>query len=246
MSTREIRIALVGDHDPAVIAHQAIPVSLQLAADAHGVDVRAEWVPTEDIDSDERIAHYDALWCVPASPYRSTDGALRAIQFAREHRRPFLGTCGGFQHAILEYARNVLGWSDAEHAENFAVDSELTARRMVVAPLTCSLVEVRGTVHFVSESRLAVAYHSATGRSASVEGYHCRYGLNVEFRDALTAGPLRVAAVDDAGDVRAVELDDHPFFVAMLFQPERAALDGVLPPIVHAFARAAGAQQVSR
>jgi len=64
-----------------------------------------------------RAAGFDGFWCVPASPYRDIDGALRAIRFAREQRRPFLGTCGGFQHAVLEYARNVLGWADAEHGE---------------------------------------------------------------------------------------------------------------------------------
>jgi CTP synthase (UTP-ammonia lyase) len=72
-----------------------------------------------------------------------------------------------------------------------------------------------------------------------VEGYRCRYGLNPAFRHALTAGPLRVAAEDEAGDVRAVELEGHPFFVATLFQPERAALRGEVPPIVSAFVRAA-------
>lgn len=65
------------------------------------------------------------------------EGALIAIRYARENSIPFLGTCGGFQHAILEYARNVLGWSDAAHAETD------TTGRMVIAPLTCSLVEKR-------------------------------------------------------------------------------------------------------
>ena len=57
------------------------------------------------------------MWCVPGSPYHSAEGALAAIRFAREKRRVFLGTCGGFQHALIEFARNVLGVSQAEHAE---------------------------------------------------------------------------------------------------------------------------------
>lgn len=225
-----IRIALVGDYDPAVPAHQAIPRALALAAAATGVPVAHVWVPTEEITADTRIAPYDALWCVPASPYRSTDGALRAIRFAREQGRPFLGTCGGFQHAVLEYARSVLGWADAEHAET-APDAAL----LVVTPLACALVEALGGVRFRRGSRLREAY----GADEAREGYRCRYGLNPAFRDALTAGPLRVAAEDEAGDVRAVELDGHPFFVATLFQPERAALRGEMPPLVAALVRAA-------
>lgn len=224
-----VRIGLIGDYDPAVPAHQAIPRALALAA-AAGVAVAHEWVPTDEITSDARVAGYDALWCVPASPYRSTEGALRAIRFAREQGRPFLGTCGGFQHAVLEYARSVLGWSGAEHAETHP-----GAECLVVTPLECALVEAQGTVRLLPGSRLRTAY----GTDEAREGYRCRYGLNPAFRAALTAGPLRVAAEDEAGDVRAVELDGHPFFVATLFQPERAELRGEVPLIAAAFVRAA-------
>ncbi len=108
-----ICIGLVGDYDAAVSAHQAIPRVLALAADAIGVTVACEWVPTEEIVSIARVTGFDGLWCVPASSYRSMEGALRAICFAREQGRPFLGTCGGFQHAVIEYARHVLGRTDA-------------------------------------------------------------------------------------------------------------------------------------
>lgn len=229
-----IRVGLIGDHDPAVTAHQAIPRALALAAEAAGIAVAHEWVPTDEIADDARVAAYHALWCVPASPYRSTDGALRAIRFAREQGRPFLGTCGGFQHAVLEYARSVLGWADAEHAET-TPDAGL----LVVTPLACALVEAQGAVRFRPGSLLQAAY----GSDEAVEGYRCRYGLNPAFRDALTAGPLCVAAEDEAGEARAVGLDGHPFFVATLFQPERAALRGKVPAIVAAFVRAASAAQ---
>ncbi|WP_437720454.1 CTP synthase C-terminal region-related (seleno)protein [Sorangium sp. So ce861] len=227
--TSTIQVGLVGDRDDTVTAHRAIPVALRLAGEALAAPVAFEWVPTEEVADASRVARYDALWCVPASPYRSMDGALRAIRFAREQRRPFLGTCGGFQHAIVEYARHVLGWSDAEHAET-APD----ARRAVIAPLSCALVEATGAVRFRAGTRIAQAY----GRAEATEGYRCRYGLNPEFQAALVSGPLRVSAEDDAGDVRAVELDGHPFFVATLFQPERAALAGQLPPLAVELIRA--------
>jgi CTP synthase (UTP-ammonia lyase) len=221
-----LRIGLIGDYNPAVTAHQAIPRALDLAGADADAAVRYEWVPSEEIVAESRVSEFDGLWCVPASPYRSTEGALRAIRFAREQLRPFLGTCGGFQHAIIEYARNVLGWADAEHAET-APD----AARLVITPLTCALVEKTDAIRFQENSRLAAAY----GCLEASEGYHCSYGLNPAFTPTLASGPLQVSAEDRAGEVRAVELEGHPFFVATLFQPERAALKGKTPPLAAAF-----------
>jgi len=226
---KRISIGLVGDFDKSVPAHQAIPLALQRAAEALQVELGFEWVPTEEIVAATRVACFSGLWCVPASPYRSMDGALLAIRHARESRVPFLGTCGGFQHAVIEYARNVLGWADAEHAET-APD----AARAVISLLECSLVEKSGVVRFMPGSRIAAAY----GVPEATEGYRCRYGLNEEFRSSLLAGPLRVTAEDESGEVRAVELDEHPFFVAALFQPERASLTGKSAPLVVALVKA--------
>ena len=200
-----------------------------MAGEGCGVVVEPAWLPTDQIGDGAALAEFDGLWCVPASPYRSTAGALVAIRVARERQLPFLGTCGGFQHAVIEYARNVLGWADAEHAETAP-----QAARQVIVPLLCSLVEVSEAVHLLGGSRLAKAY----GTPDIVEGYHCNYGLAAGFREALADGPLRVNALDDAGEVRGVELDDHPFFVATLFQHERNALQGRVSPPVRAFVQA--------
>lgn len=226
---KTIKIGLIGDYNSSVPAHQAIPPALQLAADLLQIGVRCEWVPTGEVTSNSRISAYDGLWCVPASPYKSMEGALLAIRFARENGISFLGTCGGFQHAVVEYARNVLGWSDADHGE-----TAMESTRLVISPLECSLVEVTGQVRLFPKTRIRAAY----GAAETNEGYRCRYGLNPDFQLALTAGPLRASADDETGEVRAVELDDHPFFVATLFQPERAALKGRPLPLVVAFARA--------
>src|SRR5262249_7006323 len=141
-------------------------------------------------------ADFDGIWCVPASPYANTRGALNAIRFARESGRAFLGTCGGFQHAIMEYAEAVWGVA-AAHAE---VDSD--AVDPVIAPLMCGLVEQSGDLYFERRSRLASIY----GVASTSEEYHCRYGLNPRYAERLASGPLRVAARDAAGEVRAVEL----------------------------------------
>jgi CTP synthase (UTP-ammonia lyase) len=228
-----VRVGLIGDHDPSVTAHRAIPLALQLAAARHGTEVACEWIATDHLGDGitPALAGCDGIWCVPASPYRREAGALRGIRFARESRRPFLGTCGGFQHAVLEYARNVLGMVAAAHAE-----TDPGARETVIAPLSCGLVEASGSVVFTPRSRLAAIYAA----ESAVETYHCSYGLNPAFEGRLSAGPLRVVARDTAGEVRAMELLDHPFFVLTLYQPERAALTGKAHPLINAFVAAAG------
>jgi len=228
---RTVRIALVGDFNPAVIAHQAIPRAIALAAAEIGVVVTITWLPTDALAAAARTAleAADAVWCVPGSPYASRDGALRAIRFARERAVPFLGTCGGFQHALLEYAGNVLGLA-AAHAE-----LEPTAVDPLIVPLSCGLVETEGVVLLTDGTRLRDLYGTAQAR----EAYHCRYGVSPRHAAALFAGDLRVSARDTAGEVRGVELVGHPFYVATLYQPERAALGGVRHPVPQAFVAAA-------
>jgi len=227
MNATHLHVALIGDYNPDVTAHQAIPVALQQAADTLGLTVHVQWLDTDALPV--TLQGFDGFWCVPATPYRDTEAALRAIRFAREQRRPFLGTCGGFQHAVLEYARNVVGWADAEHGE-LAPD----AKRAVIAPLSCALVEATDTVRLAPYTRIADAY----GTLDLLEDYRCRYGINPEFIDALLEGALIPSGHDAAGDLRAVELLDHPFFVATLFQPERSALKGVTPPLAVALLKA--------
>ncbi|SBP88952.1 CTP synthase C-terminal region-related (seleno)protein [Thiomonas delicata] len=223
---KRLSIGLIGDRDDSVPAHQAIPLALDQAGNELSIVTVYEWVPTDEIVDGSRVSGFDGLWCVPASPYRNMAGALLAIRHAREAAVPFLGTCGGFQHAVIEYARNVLGWADADHAETAP-----EAKRSVISLLECALVEATEKVRLFPGSRLAAIYRA----SETTEGYRCRYGLNTEFRSALLGGPMRAAADDPSGEVRAIELDGHPFFVATLFQPERAALRGESVPLASAF-----------
>lgn len=234
-SNCRVRIALVGERSTAITAHRAIPKALQLAGEALGVKVEFDWLASAAITDEQCLLAYDGIWCVPGSPYASTAGALRAIRFAREQGVPFLGTCGGFQHALLEYARNQLGWADAEHAE-----LSPQAQSPLIAPLACALLDVSERVHLVSGSRIAELY----GVREISEQYLCRYGLDDAFAEPLTVQALKAAGHDDAGAVRAIELQDHPFFIATLFQPERAALDGRVPPLVAGLVGACAVQSV--
>ena len=103
-------IALVGDFKPDALAHQAIPIALALAGQVEQRAVSWEWVPTAAIRQPARdLARFSGIWVTPASPYASMAGALAAIRWARETRRPIFGSCGGFQHMLIEFARDVAG-----------------------------------------------------------------------------------------------------------------------------------------
>jgi CTP synthase (UTP-ammonia lyase) len=154
------------------------------------------------------------------------EGALAAIQFARESGRPFLGTCGGFQHALVEFARNVLGIDGADHAE-----TNPAASALVVTTLACSLVGAQGDIAFTPGSQL----HAIFGGQNSQEGYHCNYGPNPDYRTRFEAGGLRFTGVDAENQIRALELRGHSFFIGTLFQPERSALTGRRHPLIEAF-----------
>src|SRR5262245_18934308 len=106
----QLTIGIIGDHDASFPPHLATDAAIQHAAAVLDLGIAVTWLPTESLDgfADDRLQLYDALWCAPGSPYRSMQGALNGIRYAREHGRPFLGTCGGFQHVVIEYARNVL------------------------------------------------------------------------------------------------------------------------------------------
>jgi CTP synthase len=224
-------IALVGDYRSEVAAHQAIPHALALAGAAAGVECRWAWIGTETITAAAaQLGGYSGIWAVPASPYRNQDGALAAIRFARETGRPFLGTCGGFQHAIIEFARNIIGLPLADTAE---IDPD--GPEPVVTALACSLVGQSAPLHFAPGSILRAAY----GRDSVIEGYRCSYGFGANYRNRFDAAGLRFTAFDDDGEIRAAEWPKHPFFVGTLFQPERTALTGNCPPLVTAFVQAA-------
>ncbi|MGW7314267.1 CTP synthase C-terminal region-related (seleno)protein [Streptomyces sp. NPDC054865] len=227
------RIALVGDRSPHVTSHARVPVLLDSLAARDGIVLDAYWIPTADAGAAAAagtLARFDAVWVLPGSPYADEAGALAAIRVAREEGIPFLGTCGGFQHALLEYARNVCGLPDAAHAEN-----DPGAGDPLIAPLACSLVGHEGLVR-AEPGSLA---ESALGAERTMERYHCDYGPAPRHLPALAARGLRLSGHDEDGQVRVAELPGHPFFLATLFQPELSG-DGTRPhPIVRAFAAAA-------
>ena len=141
-------------------------------------------------------------------------GALRIIRYAREHDVPLFGTCGGYQHVVLEYARNVLGFTEAANAEYDPYASEL-----FITALECSLAGRTMTVTVRAGTTAARLYRSAK----TTEQYYCNFGLNPDHLPALTAAGLVVSGTDQDGEPRILELAHLRYFLATLFVPRHPA-----------------------
>ena len=154
------------------------------------------------------------------------------MEFAtpREHNVPFLGTCGGFQHAILEFAHSVLGITAAAHEE-----TDPDASVLFVTRLVCSLVGKTMTVQIEPNSLAAESYGSVTAE----EQYYCNFGLNPAYRKTLTDGGLRFSGADQDGEVRILEIPGHRFFVGTLFVPQARSTADSPHPLLIGYCRAA-------
>lgn len=130
----------------------------------------------------------------------------------------------------MEYARNVLGITDAEHEE-----SSPAATTLFISRLACSLV---GKAQRILIAPNSIA-HRAYGGSEVLEQFFCNYGLNPTFRDEVKKGRLNITGVDPEGEVRIVELSDHPFYVATLFLPQVTSSPGTPHPLIVSYLEAA-------
>lgn len=221
-------IALLGEHNPTYQPHVSTNAAIEHSALESGVDVDVFWVSTEEIN-DSLFERFSGIWVTPGSPYKDMDKTLWAIRRARENRVPCLGTCGGFQHIIIEYARNVLGFKDAQHAEY-----DPYASNLFICQLACSLSGREMELLFSPGSQVAAVYDA----NSATEQYYCNFGVNPDHVSYLKSGPLKITGSDSEGEVRVVELPGHPFFMGTLFVPQTRSTPEKPHPLVTAFLKA--------
>ncbi|MEX2587113.1 MAG: gamma-glutamyl-gamma-aminobutyrate hydrolase family protein [Actinomycetota bacterium] len=218
----------MGDYRAGFEPHLRTDAALVHSANALGLFIESEWIATDEIEP-TIFDTYNGILVAPGSPYRDMDKTLQAIRQAREDGVPCLGTCGGFQHMVIEVARNVLGFTDAQHAEYDPDASDL-----FISALECSPAGREMSVSLVPGSKAAGAYKATEVR----ESYYCNFGVNPERAQVLRGGVLQVVGSDEDGEIRVVELADHPFFVATLFVPQVRSSPGMPHPLVSAFLQA--------
>lgn len=219
------RIAIIAEYDPDYEPHVATERAIRHSAESLELQIEYQWVSTQDI-SKSLFTEYDALWVGPGSPYKNMDNTLGAIKNAREHDIPLLGTCGGCQHVIIEMARNVLGFKDAQHAEYDPYSSKL-----FISELSCSLAGREMVIDIVPGSKVAQYYGATKAR----EKYYCNFGVNPEYIEELRKAPMDIVGSDSEGEIRIIEIAIHRFFVATLFVPQASSTQDNPHPLVTGF-----------
>ena len=237
-----VRIGILGDYDPKSPNLPKVAESLEHAARKLGAQVKSEWVPTPTLvgpEVEHLLEGFDGLWAAPGSPFKSMEGMLRGIEFARRRDWPFLGTCAGFQYALIEFARNVAGIADADSAENNS-----GSKNIVIYPVACAVPNRKGGAPKLSgvvpEIRLRPGSYlqSFYGKDSVAEAFYCNYELNPEFEWCAMEAGFPVVARGPGGEVRAIESPTHKFFIATLFQPQLTSSPTQPHPLVMAFVQA--------
>jgi CTP synthase (UTP-ammonia lyase) len=227
-----LKILALGDRDPTFLTHRELDAAFALMPEG----VESGWTATDSAAARDLEAA-DGVWLLPGTPYRDDAAAYAAIDYCRTSGTPFLGTCGGFQYSCVELARSLAGMEGAAHAE-----TDLDAEEAVVVPLACTLYGEARKVEPVPGTRFA----EICGEEP-FDGFHfCGFGLDPAVESRLEeAGVTLAARAPDAG-VEAIELPDHPFFIATAFQPHVGNGEaGALHPLITALLAAADARSAA-
>lgn len=208
------RIAIIGDYNPNEESHYLIMESIkELAKEMQG-EIKAQWIMSDTLDvSEEHLKLFDGFWFSPGSPYKNIKNVLAAIKYARENGVPALGTCAGFQHMVIEFARNVLGLYDADSEENNTACADA-----VIVKLMCTLMNKKEQIE-ISDSNSIL--FKAVAESELVGEYRCNYGFNEAYRRVFQDSNMITAVVETKNEYfRGFELKEHPFFIGTLFIPQ--------------------------
>ncbi|MWV63698.1 CTP synthase [Halorubrum sp. JWXQ-INN 858] len=231
--TKEIDVALVGKY-ALEDAYMSIHEALKHAGIETRTEVNVHWVDADETRDHhlERLEDADAVVVPGGFGSRGTEGKIEAIRHAREHDVPFLGLCLGFQMAVVEHARNVLGLAGAHSAE---LDPDTPYPVIDLLPDQHDTEEMGGTMRLgAHETDIEPGTLAATvyGSGSCTERHRHRYEVNPEFIDDLEADGLRFSG--RAGRrMEILEREDHPFFFGTQAHPEfRSRPDRASPPFV--------------
>lgn len=224
-----MKLAIIAEYDWNFEPHVQTDAAIAHSASVLGLEVQCEWISTADATV-TALSGFQGIWFAPGSPYRNLSRTLEAIRFAREHEVPTLGTCGGYQHMVLEFARNVLGIRDAQHEEY-----DPYASRLIVSRMACSLMGQEMGILLAPGSKTARAYAAAL----IIERYYCNFGVNPDYVDQISLAGFGVVGMDAEGECRVMELSQHRFFVGTLFVPQARSRPEQPHPLITAFLLAA-------
>ncbi|MGP0128485.1 MAG: CTP synthase [cyanobacterium endosymbiont of Rhopalodia musculus] len=241
--TRQIEVALVGKYVQLSDAYLSVVEALGHSGIAVESEVKLRWINAEDIEEQgpEKLLNNVSGIIVPGGfGIRGVDGKVKAIEYARKQKIPFLGLCLGMQCAVIEWARNI---AHLERANSVEFDSETPSPVINLLPEQHDVVDLGGTMRLglypcrLTPNTLAISLYQ---QEVIYERHRHRYEFNNAFRSLLLETDYLISGTSPDGRlVEIVELTGHPFFIATQFHPEFRSRPNNAHPLFLGFVRAA-------
>lgn len=242
-----VSIGLVGKYVELQDSYKSILEAFIHAGSANETKVNVVSIHSEYIDKDnaaEKLAGLDGILVAPGFGGRGIEGKIETVRYARENNIPFFGICLGMQMAVIEYSRNVLGWSDANSTE---MNEHTTHPVINIMEEQKNITDKGGTMRLgswkcdIKEGTLA---HKIYGKSQIGERHRHRYEFNSAYVADLEKAGLKASGINpDTGLVEVIEIDSHPFFIGVQYHPEYKSTVANPHPLFVNFVKAAVAKK---
>jgi CTP synthase (UTP-ammonia lyase) len=243
--SKKVKVAVVGKYVELPDAYISVTEALHHAGISNDAEVKIQWVNAEEIeadgtDFDEVFSGCKGILVPGGFGDRGVEGKIRAIQYARENKIPFLGLCLGMQCAVIEFARHVCGMTDANSSEF----NQETKHPVIDLMLSQVDVEDKGGTMRLGSYPCKVTAGTNTQVAYGVDLIHERHRHRFEYNNAFrtvlsSAGLIIAGTLPDDSLVEIVEVKDHPWFVASQFHPELKSRPNNPHPLFRGFVKAA-------
>lgn len=246
---KEVTVALVGKYIQLHDAYISVVEALKHGGVANHAAVHIRWVDSETVTDENAPEIFNGVHgiLVPGGfGSRGIEGKIAAIRYARQQKIPFLGLCLGMQMAIVEFARNVVGFPDAHTSE---LDPDTRHPVIHLMPDQNGVEDIGGTLRLGSYPCIldqSSKAFSLYGQTEIHERHRHRYEVNNDFREALSSHGMKLCGLSPDGRiVEMIELPDHPWFVATQAHPEFKSRPNRPHPLFAGFIRAAAIHSMS-
>jgi len=241
--TKEITLGLIGKYVELKDAYKSINEAIIHAGATNLCKVNIEWIHSEKLNNQniaKKLENLDAVLVAPGFGSRGITGKLAAVKYARENNVPFLGICLGMQCAVIEFARNVIGWDDAH-----TVEISPESKRPVISLMQeqKDISELGGTMRlgaYKCELKSGSKIYESYNREIVNERHRHRFEFNSSFLEEFEKnGMIATGRNPETGLVEVVEIPEHPWFVGVQFHPEYKSTVANPHPLFTAFIKAA-------
>lgn len=252
--TNEINIGIVGKYVELHDAYKSITEALIHASATLQTKVKVSWIHSETLENEanergeaevlkEKLGMLDGILVAPGFGSRGIQGKIMACRYARENKVPFFGICLGMQCAVIEFARNVLGWQNAHSVEMMASTPYPVIDIMEEQKKISNMGHTMRLGNYPCALREGSKIREAYGQENIQERHRHRYEFNSKFLEDFEKAGMKATGINpDTNLVEVVEVEDHPFYVGTQFHPEYASTVESPAPMFIAFVKAAGAR----